>query len=124
MKKLVPLTALIALACITFISCHHDHDMSITYNDEDGYYSMNAHFNKNKMWEVERYMDRMIGAATKMSFVKTRIDGELALENQGTFYIKKYPGHIKIKLDKEKNSEEAYETIREMCEGMTAVLED
>ena len=73
MKKLVPL---FALACITFISCHN-HGVSISYNDADNYYSMNAYFSKNKMRDVEHYMDRMIGRRSNMTFVNTRIDGNL-----------------------------------------------
>ena len=118
MKKLVPL---FALACITFISCHN-HGVSISYNDADNYYSMNAYFSKNKMRDVEHYMDRMIGRRSNMTFVNTRIDGNLGLDDNTTFYIKKYPGHIKIELDKNENSYEGYERIRSMCEGMKEVL--
>ena len=124
MKKLVPLITLIALACITLLSCHHDRDISITYNDDDGFYSMNAYFDRRKIREVERYMDRMLGDVSNTSFVNTRIDGTIALEDHTIFYLKKLPGHIKIKLDKYKNSEEAYERVREMCEGMKDVLTD
>ena len=125
MKKFVPLIALLALACITFMSCrHHDGDVSITYNDAEEHYSMNAHFSKRKIKAVERYMDRMLGDASDMSFVSTRINGRIALADHTVFYIKKYPGYIKIRLNKYENSEEAYERIREMCEGIKDVIID
>ena len=126
MKKFVPLIALLALACITFMSCrrHHDSDVSITYYDGDRSYSMNAQFSKRKIRQVERYMDRMLGDATEMSFVNTRINGRIALDDHTIFYIKKYPGQIKIKLNKYENSEDAYERIREMCEGIKDVIID
>ena len=112
-----------ALACITATSCiHHDHDISITYNDADYYYSMNAHFSKSKTRDVERYMDRKIGERSSMSFVNSRIDGELALDDHTMFYIKKYPGYLEIELNKDENSDEAYERIRSMCEGVKEVL--
>ncbi len=76
------------------------------------------------MRDVEHYMDRMIGRRSNMTFVNARIDGTLGLEDHTTFYIKKYPGHIKIKLDKDENSYESYETVREMCEGIKEVLID
>ena len=120
MKKFIPL---VALVCLAAASCwRHDHDLSISYNDADNYYSMKANFSKAKTRMVERYMDRMLGDATSMSFVNTRIDGNLALDDHTVFYLKKYPGYIKIKLDKDKNSQEGYEEIREMCEGMKEVL--
>jgi hypothetical protein len=119
MKKLVPL---FALACITFISCHHEDDISITYNDADNYYSMNACFSKSKTRDVEEYMDTRIGRRSNMSFVNSRIDGRLGLDDHTTFYIEKYPGHLKIKLDKDENSHEAYWRIKDMCEGMKTLL--
>ena len=122
MKKLIPL---IALVCLAAASCwHHDHDLSITYNDADNYYSMKANFSKAKTRLVERYMDRMLGDATSMSFVNTRIDGTFALDDHTVFYLKKYPGYIKIKLDKRQNSEKACERIRAMCEGIKDILID
>jgi hypothetical protein len=119
MKKLVPL---FALACITIISCHHDRDIHITTNDGDNDFYMNAHFSKHKTRAIERYMDRVLGRQRNMSFINSRIDGTIALDDHTIFYIEKHPGHIKIKLDKDKNSEESYEEIRDMCEGMKEML--
>ena len=119
MKKLVPL---FALACITFISCHHHGDISISYNDGGRYYQMNADFNRSQTREVEKYMDQSIGRRSNVSFVNSRIDGRLGLDGHTIFYIVKYPGHLKIKLDKEENTGEAYQRIRDMCEGMKDVL--
>ena len=84
--------------------------MSISATQEsDHYYSMNADFSKSKTRDVEEYMDNRIGTRSNMSFVNSRIDGTIALDDHTTFYIKKYPGYIEIKLDKDKNSGDAYE---------------
>jgi hypothetical protein len=71
---------------------------------------------------VEEYMDNRIGAGSSMSFKNTRIDGELTLDDHSTFYIKKYPGLVEIKLDKERNSDEAFQRIKSMCEGIKQVV--
>jgi hypothetical protein len=121
MKKLIAL--FFALACITLISCwHNDHSIDISYKEAGHYYSMKAHFSKSKTREVEEYMDNRIGAGSSMSFKNTRIDGELTLDDHSTFYIKKYPGLVEIKLDKDENSGEAYQRIKSMCEGIKKVL--
>ena len=119
MKKFL----LFAVTCITFISCryHRDRDVSITYSDDDRHYSMDAHFSKKKIREVERYMDRTLGETYDMSFTNSRMDSRIT-DDHTLVYIKKYPGHIKIKLDKYENSEEAYERVREICEGIEEVL--
>lgn len=125
MKKLVPLIALIALACITFMSCrHHDRDVSISYYDGDRSYSMNAYFSQRKIRKVERYLERMLGDDGNRSFAHSRINGRVRFDDDGIIYIKKYPGHIKIKLNKYENSEATYERVREMCEGLKDVIID
>ena len=101
---------------------HHNGDISLNFNESDHYYSMKAYFSKNRTREVERYMDSRIGKRSNMSFVNSKLDGRLALDDHTTFYIKKSPGLLKIKLDKAENSEEAYERIRSMCEGLKKVL--
>jgi len=122
MKKLFVL--FIALAGITIISCRHfeSNNTSISYSETDHYFSMRSYFGKAKTRNVEEYMDDRIGSGSNMSFVNTRIDGQLALDDHTTFYIKKHAGFLEIKLDKDKNSYASYEKIKSMCEGIKEVL--
>jgi hypothetical protein len=101
---------------------HNDGNISITYNDSAQYYSMNAHFSKRKTRKLEYYMDQKIGAGSNLSFVNTQSDAIFTLDDHTKFYLKKTPGHIEIKLDKYKNSDEAYHRIKSMCEGMKEEL--
>ena len=111
------------LTCITIPSCmHHDGNLNISYSESDHYYSMKADFSKSKTRDVEEYMDRRIGGRSNISFVNSRIDGNLALNDYTTFYIKKYPGHIEIKPDKDENSYEGYHRIKSMCRGIKKIL--
>ena len=112
-----------ALVCITITSCrHNDGNINISYNESGHYYTMKAHFSKNKTRNVEEYMDDRIGAGSNMSFVNTRIDGKIILDDHTTFYIEKYAGLVEIKLDKDENSPEAYHRIKSMCEGIKEVV--
>ena len=111
------------LACLSVFSCmHRDGNIDITYSEDDQYYSMNAYFSRSQTRNVEKYMDRKIGRRSNMSFVNSRIDGTIGLDDHTTFYIKKYPGVLEIKLDKDKNSYESYEEIKSMCIGIKKVL--
>jgi len=123
MKKL-PALFLYAITCIiTGFSCiHNNGNTNFTFNESAHYYSMNADFSKSKTRAVEKYMDSRIGRRSNMSFVNSRIDGTLALDDHTTFYIKKYPGFIEIKLDKDQNSNDAYHEIKAMCEGIKKLL--
>ncbi len=108
---------------MTLIACwHHGNNTSITLSEFGHYYSMKAHFSKSKTKHLEEYMDEMIGTTGNTSFVNTNIDGQIALDDHTVFYIKKYPGFIRIKLDKDENSDEAYYRIKSMCEGIKEVL--
>jgi hypothetical protein len=93
----------------------------ISYSEGSHYYFMKAHFNKNKTRKVESYMNETIGDRN-MSFINTRITGQLALDDHTTFYIKKYAGFLEIKLDKRENSYESYQRMRAMCEGIKEVV--
>jgi len=119
MKKLTYL--FFALVCIMFFACRR-HDINISYNDGDRYYSMNAYFSENKSKQVEYYLDQKIGEASDMSFTNMHSDAMLTLNDQTKFYLKKDPGHILIKLDKDENSYSAYHRVKKMCEGMKKIL--
>ena len=83
---------------------------------------MNAWFHENRTRDVEEYLDEKIGRRSNTSFVNTRIDGSIGLNDRTNFLMKKFPGHIEIKLDKRKNSMKSYTEIKSLCEGMQEVL--
>jgi len=121
MKKLAILL-LVLLPGIMFISCGFpDGSISIKHSQYDHYYELTAKFNPEKTTEVDRYMDKEL-SARNMSFVNTRMDGEVTLDDKTTFYIKKSPGYLHIKFDKEKNSYEAFVKVKSVCEGINEVV--
>ncbi len=121
MKKLPALFYI--LTCIATISCmHHDGNINLTYRDSDNYYSMNADFNQMMTRNVDAYMNKKIGAASNISFSNMQSDATILLNDHTNFYMKKYPGHIEIRLDKNQNSYAAYQRIKALCLGMKKVL--
>jgi hypothetical protein len=112
-----------ALLCSTIVSCwHHRKDISIQYKESKQYYSMEAWFDENRTQAVEEYMDDKIGRQSDMSFVGTQLDGSIDLDDHTNFLIKKSPGHLKIKLDKQENSADSYRQIKSLCEGIKEVM--
>jgi hypothetical protein len=83
---------------------------------------MVASFNANRTEAIEDYMDRELGEQSDMSFINTTIDGRIALNDHTSFYIKKYPGYLQIKLDKYENSGDSYRQVRDMCQGIKNIL--
>ena len=121
MKKLAILSCVL-LPVITIISCGFpDGSISIKHSQYDHYYEMTAKFNPGKETEVVRYLDKELTSGN-MSFVSTKMDGDITLDDRTTFYVKKSPGYLHIKFDKEKNSDEAFAKIKSACEGINEVV--
>ena len=120
MKKFAIL--LNVLAGITIFSCGFpDGSISIKHSQYSHYYEMTAKFNPEKTTKVDKYLDQELSTGD-MSFTNTQIDGEITLDNKTTFYLKKSPGYLNIKFDKEKNSEEAFYKIKSVCERINDVV--
>jgi hypothetical protein len=120
MRKLAIVIGIII--CITTSCNSSDNNINITYSENDQYYSMIANFAKNKTRTVEKYMDYKLGRSSNISFINSTVEGKIALDDHTSFYIKKIPGHIKIKLDKNENSAEAYSRVKAMCQGIKKVV--
>ena len=82
---------------------------------------MTAKFNPDRTAAVERWLNTEL-ATGDMSFANIEMDGDITLDNQATFYMKKSPGFLHIKLDKEKNSDAIYQKVRSVCEGINDVV--
>ena len=82
---------------------------------------MTAKFNPDRTAAVERWLDKELSTGD-VSFTNTEINGDITLDDKSVFYIKKSPGFLNIKLDKEKNSDVAYQKIRSVCEGINDVV--
>jgi len=107
---------------IAIISCGFpDGSISIKHSEYDHYYEMTAKFNPDRTASLERWLDKEL-ATGDVSFTNTQIDGNITLDSQATFYMKKSPGFLNIKLDKEKNSEAIYRKIRSVCEQINEVV--
>ena len=82
---------------------------------------MTAQFNPGKTDKLDRYLDKEL-ATGNITFVNSEMDADITLDDQTTFYIKKTPGYLNIKLDKEKNSEEAFAKLKGVLEGIGEVV--
>ena len=108
--------------CVAITSCGFpDGSISIKHSQYSHYYEMTAKFNPDRTAAVERWLDKEL-ASGDVSFTNTEIDGDITLDNQATFYMKKSPGFLNIKLDKEKNSAAVYQQVRAVCEGINEVV--
>ena len=121
MKKITILLCVLALLT-TIISCGFPGgSIDINHSQYGHYYEMTAKFNPDKTIQVDKYLDRELSGGDRV-FVNTRMDGEITLDNNTTFYIKKSPGYLKIKFDKVKNSDEAYSKVKSVLDRIGEVV--
>lgn len=102
-------------------SCfHHRHDMSISVSDDEDEFEMDADYGRNRSHAVQVYLDEHLlnnGRSLKTT-------GEIILDDKTTFYINSNPGQLTIRINKNENSEESCERVREICEDIKVIIED
>ncbi len=108
-----------------FSSCyyHHSNDVAISVKEDEEEYRLSARFDDSKTRAVQNFIkDYTASGKIFKHGSHNKIDATLTLDDNTRFYIKSYDGVLKIKLNKEENSEESYERIKEMCEGVKELL--
>lgn len=107
-------------------SCHWhrgNHEVSVSVNDEEDIYQFSARFDDNKTIAVERYIKQCTEDGHIFKYGgHGDMDATLILDDNTRVYIRSREGRLKIKFNKEENSEESYERIRDMCEGIKELL--
>lgn len=108
-----------------FSSCywHHHHDVSISINDDEDIYQLSARFDEGKTRAVDNYIKAHTETNGRFGYEgHGDLEGTLILDDNTRIYIKSREGRLKIKFNKEENSAESYERVKEMCEGIKELL--
>jgi len=108
-----------------FSSCfnHHSNDVSISIKEDEAEYRLSARFDDSKTRAVQNYIKQCTASNSIFKHGgRNEIDATVTLDDNTRLYIKSQEGHLKIKLNKEENSEESYERVKEMCEGVKELL--
>src|SRR5215218_3566379 len=114
---MIKLTTFFFALGMILLSCRHQSNTSITVRESDQYYSMKALFNENRTREVEAYMDENIGDKNEVAFVNTEMDAQITLDDHTFFYLKKFPGHVELKLNKYKKRREVFIELKLCAKG-------
>lgn len=123
MKKLnyvIAFCLLAAIACFPFLKKELNGDnINISVKETKEKYKFSADFNEDRSQEVQEYMDNYLKQG---SFKNAQTDAEITLDDRTKFYLKAFPGELRIVLNKQENSEKAYQKIKQMGEGIKGVL--
>lgn len=109
-----------------FSSCywyHHNHDVAVSINDDENQYQLSAHFDDRKTKAVENFIKH---CAERYDAFRSDggedLDATLILDDNARVYVKSREGRLKIKFNKQENSVQSYEKVKEMCEGIKEII--
>ena len=125
MKKYIVSLALGFMMIAGTSSCfHHRHDMSISISDDEDLYEMEADYRRNKSHAVQVYLNNHLLTTSNISIKNGYVDDEVTLDDKTTFYINTNPGELNIRINKNENSEESCERVRQICEELKEILDN
>ena len=106
-------------------SCFHRHnDISISVSDDEDEYEMEADYRRNQSHAVQVYLNNHLLTNSNVSIHNGFVDDEVTLDDKTTFYINTNPGELNIRINKNENSEESCERVRQVCEELKQILAD
>ena len=126
MRKQILFIACALFFVTGFSSCfiHHGHDTCVTISDDDDEYEMYASYDVKKTRRIQRLLDRELNIDLGRSGRNTHVDANITLDDKTTFYMRAFPGQLRISFDKNENSDESWEKIQDVCEEIKEALED
>jgi hypothetical protein len=106
-------------------SCfHHHNDISISVSDDEDEYEMEADYRRSKSHDVQVYLNNHLLTSSNVSIRNGFVDDEVTLDDKTTFYINTNPGELSIRINKNENSEESCERVRQICEELKQIIAD
>ena len=125
MKKNAVSIVLVLMILSMMSSCFHlHHDISISVSDDEDEYEMEADYRKNQSHAVQVYLNNHLLNNRGVSIHNGFVDDEITLDDKTTFYINTNPGELSIRINKNENSEESCERVKQICEELKQILAD
>lgn len=125
MKKFIVPVILGLILIAAMPSCfHRSNDFSIRFSDDDEEFEMEADYPRRQSHNVKVFLnDQLLNHVAHRGKHSFRNE-EITLDDNTTFYIDATPGEVNIRVDKDENSEEGCERVRQMCKELKFVIED
>ena len=114
----------ILLLCTSCSHFHRNANTTSSISEENNVYKMTANFDANKTKGIQDYIGQCLDGHSHISFLNSRADASITLDDKTTFYIRSKPGNLEIKLNKQENSAASYKKIKKMCEGIKSIVEE
>ncbi len=126
MKKYTVSLALGLMMIAGLSSCfHRHHDLSFRVSEDEDEFEMDGDYRRNQSRKVQVYLNNRLLSNSSVRFDEEDfVDKEITLDDNTTFYINTNPGELSIRIDKNENSEESCERVKNFCKELEIVLKD
>jgi len=122
MKNIIISTMIGALLLSSSFSCKDSSDTKVSITDSDDTYEFYAKFDKSKTRQIQDFINKEIAPSTLNT--ERDLDVTTTLDDKTQFEIKRSPGKVHIKLDKEDNSAASYIRIKKICNGIRGIISE
>ena len=122
MKNILISTMIGALLLSISFSCKDSSDTKVSITDSDDTYEFYAKFDKSKTRQIQDFINKEIAPSTLNT--ERDLDVTTTLDDKTQFEIKRSPGKVHIKLDKEDNSAASYIRIKKICNGIRGIISE
>jgi hypothetical protein len=94
----------------------------VSVSDDEDEYEMEADYRRNQSHEVQVYLNNHLLTNSNVSINNGYVDDEVTLDDKTTFYINSNPGELSIRINKNENSEESCERVKQICQELKQIL--
>lgn len=120
-----PFIIAVLLIIVVLFSCHYHHnsnDVAVSISEDEDEYRFSAKFDESKTKMIQNFMSNRFTGNEIFNGGNVKIDATTTFEENAPVYIKFHPGRLKIKFNKEENTEASCEHVKDMCEGIKELL--
>ena len=93
---------------------------SITVKESDHQFRIDAKFSRSKTKQVARVIDQTLDANSELD--AGDLNGTISLQDDSRVYVRLRSGRLKIRFDKDANSETAYDRIKDLSDKIKATI--
>lgn len=93
---------------------------SFKVHDSRHIYRIEASFNRSKTSQIARAIDDLLDTNNELE--PRDLQGTISLEDDTRVYVKLRSGRLKIRFNKDENSETAFERMKELTDKLKATL--
>lgn len=92
---------------------------SVTIKETDDHYKLDAKFRRSNTDEVETVINQVL---ERNMMNDDDFDGTITLEDESRLYVRLRSGRLRIRFDKDENSEASYERVKRLGETIKIAI--